>query len=79
MYFILKYEGDYAAAVQANAEVGGDSASRAIAIGMVMGAAQGVEAIPANLGPGHLVEWERCEALLKQLPLLQKTVAKQEL
>ena len=45
VYLILKYsEGDYAnpyqAAVQANAEVGGDSASRAIAIGMVLGAHQ---------------------------------------
>lgn len=71
VYFILKYEGDFAAAVEANAMVGGDSASRAVAIGMVMGADRGVEAIPANLGPGNLVEWERCTALLDQLPLLR--------
>jgi len=71
IYFILKYKGNLAAAVQANAEVGGDNASRAIAIGMVMGAELGVEAIPAHLGKGKLVEWERCEKLLRSLPLLK--------
>ena len=76
IYFIVKYsEGDYenpfAAAVQANAEVGGDSASRAIAIGMVLGAFQGVEAIPAKWGPGHYKEWEKSELLLSTAPLLQ--------
>jgi hypothetical protein len=35
--------------------VGGDNASRAIAIGMVMGAELGVEAIPKELAEGHLV------------------------
>lgn len=71
IYFILKYEGDLAAAVKANAMVGGDNASRAIAIGMVMGAELGVEAIPQHLGKGHLVEWERCQKLMRALPLLK--------
>jgi len=71
IYFILKYQGDLAGAIRANAMVGGDNASRAIAIGMVMGAELGVEAIPSELAKGHLVEWERCEKLLRSLPLLK--------
>lgn len=71
IYFILKYEGDLAAAIKANAMVGGDNASRAIAIGMVMGAELGVEAIPKELAEGHLVEWTRCHELLRSLPLLK--------
>merc|ERR1719424_2798290 len=50
VYFIAKYEGNFAAAAQANAEVGGDNAARAVAIGMVMGAAQGLQGIPEGLG-----------------------------
>ena len=65
-----RYQDDYAAAVSANSEVGGDNASRAIAIGMVLGAAQGVEMIPAKWGPGHYVEWESSAALLDKAPLL---------
>jgi len=72
IYFILKYEGDFAGAVKANAMVGGDSASRAIAIGMVMGAAEGVDAIPAELGPGKLQAWERGAALLQTMPLAKR-------
>jgi len=71
IYFILKYENDLPAAIKANAEVGGDNASRAIAIGMVLGAARGVEAIPPHLAKGALVEWDRCAVLLRKLPLLQ--------
>ena len=71
IYFILKYKGDLAGAAKANAMVGGDNASRAIAIGMVLGAELGVTAIPSNLGKGALVEWERCEMLLRSLPLLK--------
>ena len=70
IYFILRYEDDLLAAMAANAGVGGDSASRAIAVGMVLGAHLGVEAIPPSLGPGKLVEWERCAKLLDSLPLL---------
>merc|ERR1712146_340291 len=49
IYFIVKYN-DLAAAAQANAEVGGDNASRSIPIGMVLGAYQGVEGVPEALG-----------------------------
>lgn len=75
VYFIAKYAGDLASAAAANAEVGGDSASRAVAIGMVLGAAHGLEGIPAALGPGHLVEWAAADALLDQLPLIQSARA----
>jgi len=70
IYFICKYN-DLAAASIANAEVGGDSASRSVAIGSVLGAAGGLEAIPAALGQGKLVEWDRAMALLDRMPLLR--------
>ncbi len=47
VYFILKYADDddgLKHALQANAMVGGDNASRAIAIGMVLGAYRGIDA-----------------------------------
>eukprot|EP00040_Diaphanoeca_grandis_P044774 m.13523 g.13523 ORF g.13523 m.13523 type:complete len:392 (+) comp9754_c0_seq1:169-1344(+) len=76
IYFIIKYsEGNYkngyAAAIRSNAEVGGDNASRSIAIGMVLGAAQGIEAIPEQWGPGHFVEWEKSSKLLNSGAMLQ--------
>merc|ERR1711865_345644 len=71
IYFIVKYAGNFAAAAQANSAVGGDNASRSIPIGMVMGAAQGMEGIPAKFGKGKLVEWESSMALLDTLPLLR--------
>lgn len=71
IYFILKYKGDLAGAIKSNAMVGGDNASRSIAIGMVLGAELGVEAIPKELGQGQLVEWDRCQKLLRSLPLLK--------
>ncbi|MEM9079245.1 MAG: ADP-ribosylglycohydrolase family protein [Verrucomicrobiota bacterium] len=71
VYFILKYldepEG-LKKALQANAMVGGDNASRAIAIGMVMGAYFGIEAIPSHWLEG-LEQYEYCEQLLGGLPL----------
>ena len=70
VYFIVKY-GTLEAAAKANAKVGGDNASRGVAIGMVLGAAEGLEGIPASLGEGHLVEWERVASLLDQLPLIR--------
>ena len=74
VYFILKYanqEEGLKKALQANAMVGGDNASRAIAIGMVLGAYRGVEAIPREWKES-LEQWEYCENLLSQLPLLKK-------
>jgi len=66
IYLILKY-GDFAAAAKANAEIGGDSASRAVAVGMVLGAWKGVEGIPQKLAD-NLVGWARFEKLMNSLP-----------
>lgn len=71
VYIILKYADDFAAAVKANAMVGGDNASRAVAIGMVLGAYHGLEGIPAALRDG-LNAWKKCDALLGKLPLLRQ-------
>merc|ERR1719460_2345095 len=69
VYIILKYMNDFAAAAKANAMVGGDNASRAVAIGMVLGAYHGVEGIPHELRKG-LNAWNRCETLLDELMAL---------
>merc|ERR1719276_152535 len=69
IYFIVKYDDLYEAA-RANAMVGGDSASRAVALGMVLGAAKGLEGIPQRLRD-TLVDWERLDGLLDQLPLIK--------
>lgn len=66
VYFILKYEDDMVAAMQANAMVGGDNASRSVAIGMVLGAFHGASAVPQHLRSG-LNAWEKCEALLNKV------------
>ena len=73
LYFILKYanqEDGLKRALQANAMVGGDNASRSIAIGMVLGAYKGVHAIP-GAWKETLDQWDYCEGLLNQLPLLK--------
>ncbi len=73
VYFILKYGNEEDAlkkALQANTMVGGDNASRAIAIGMVLGAHKGVDAIPNEWKEG-LDDWEYCEGLLEKLPLMK--------
>ena len=57
-------------ALSANAMVGGDNASRSIAIGMVLGAYFGVDAIKP-LWKETLTQWEYCENLLRELPLLK--------
>ena len=72
IYLIVKYQGEFKAAAVANAMIGGDNASRAIAIGLVMGAHQGMSAIPDNLGEGHLVEFDRVNKLIDKLPLIAK-------
>ena len=51
--------------------MGGDNASRSIPIGMVLGAWEGLEGVPAHLGAGKLVEWESTMALLDRMPLLR--------
>uniref|UniRef100_A0A7S4HJF8 ADP-ribosylhydrolase ARH3 n=1 Tax=Odontella aurita TaxID=265563 RepID=A0A7S4HJF8_9STRA len=70
IYFIVKYQDDMIRAFQANAMVGGDNASRSIAIGMVLGAYHGADAIPRHLRDG-LNQWEQSEKLLATLPLLK--------
>ncbi|MFT7235730.1 MAG: ADP-ribosylglycohydrolase [Methylophagaceae bacterium] len=73
VYFILKYENDddgLKKAFQANTMVGGDNASRAIAIGMVLGAYKGVNAIPLEWKQ-TLDQWDYCEQMLNGLPLLK--------
>ncbi|MEM9481758.1 MAG: ADP-ribosylglycohydrolase family protein [Verrucomicrobiota bacterium] len=73
VYFILKYVDEQDGlknALQANAMVGGDNASRAIAIGMVIGAHFGIEGIPQHW-LDDLEQYEYCEQLLAKLPLLQ--------
>merc|ERR1711912_86498 len=69
VYLILKYANDFAAGVKANAMIGGDNASRSIAVGAVLGAIHGVEAIPADL-KNTLNNWKKCEKLMAKLPLL---------
>ena len=74
VYFILKYadkENGLNDALVANAMVGGDNASRSIAIGMVLGAYRGLGAIKKEWLES-LEQYEYCENLLSQLPLLRK-------
>merc|ERR1712217_549130 len=71
VYLILKYEDDFVAAAKANAMIGGDNAARSVAVGMVLGAYHGVEAIPSDL-KDTLNHWKKSEKLLKKLPLLQE-------
>ena len=72
IYFILKYvdkEDGLNLALQANAMVGGDNASRAIAIGMVLGANKGVGALRKEWLES-LDQYTYCNDLLNKLPLL---------
>jgi len=70
VYIILKHMEDFEAGVKANAMVGGDNASRSVAVGMVLGAYHGVGAIPKKLKE-TLNAWKKSEKLLNGLPLLQ--------
>ena len=73
IYFILKYANEKDGlnrALKANAMVGGDNASRAIAIGMVLGAFRGVNAID-EVFKSSLDQWDYCDNLLNTLPLLK--------
>ena len=73
VYFILKYADrtdGLKKAIQANAMVGGDNASRSIAIGMVLGAYKGIGAIP-QMWKETLDQWQYCDKLLDNLPLLR--------
>merc|ERR1719247_255072 len=69
VYLVLRYENDFVAGVKANAMIGGDSASRAVAVGAVLGAYHGVSAIPEDLRT-TLNAWKKCDKMLNSLPLL---------
>merc|ERR1712039_520403 len=69
VYLILKYQDDFEAGVKANAMIGGDNASRSVAVGLVLGAWQGVQAIPQKL-KDTLNAWKKCDQMLNKLPLL---------
>merc|ERR1719197_821066 len=49
VYLVLRYQDNFDAGVKANAMIGGDNASRAVAVGAVLGAYHGVDAIPQDL------------------------------
>lgn len=70
VYLILKYANDFVGGVKANAMIGGDNASRSIAVGVVLGAYHGVEAIPQDLKT-TLNHWKKCETMMNKLPLLK--------
>lgn len=70
VYLILKYQDDFTAGAKANAMIGGDNASRSVAVGMVLGAWNGVGSIPKELQT-TLNAWKSSEKLLAELPLLK--------
>merc|ERR1740121_2997838 len=70
VYLIVKHL-DLKKAAQANAMIGGDSASRSIPIGMVLGAWQGLDGIPKKWRE-ELEGWDRLEKLFNKLPLMKK-------
>eukprot|EP00933_Yihiella_yeosuensis_P000047 TRINITY_DN10007_c0_g1_i1.p1 TRINITY_DN10007_c0_g1~~TRINITY_DN10007_c0_g1_i1.p1 ORF type:complete len:383 (+),score=88.59 TRINITY_DN10007_c0_g1_i1:183-1331(+) len=74
IYIILKYQDDPMAGFKANAMVGGDNAARSVAIGLVLGAYHGVDAIPKEFQKS-LNAWGKCEKMLRSLPLLKKQKA----
>jgi len=65
LYFILKYK-DFKKAAVANAMVGGDNASRSIAVGMVLGAKAGQAGIPQEW-KDTLNHYKTSDALLDRL------------
>jgi len=70
IYMILKYAENFEEGVKANAMVGGDNASRSIAIGMVLGAYQGAKKMPSDL-VAKLHATEDANRQLQKLPLLR--------
>eukprot|EP00931_Biecheleriopsis_adriatica_P018142 TRINITY_DN12786_c0_g1_i1.p1 TRINITY_DN12786_c0_g1~~TRINITY_DN12786_c0_g1_i1.p1 ORF type:complete len:399 (+),score=111.30 TRINITY_DN12786_c0_g1_i1:62-1198(+) len=70
VYIILKYEDDFIGGLKANAMVGGDNAARSVAIGLVLGAYHGVNAIPSELKKS-LNAWPKAEKMMRKLPLLK--------
>lgn len=86
IYIVLKYASGkgkggtkgFDPAVKANAMVGGDNASRSVAIGSILGAFYGLSGIERSidmdkLGPGKLAGWKSSIEKLAKLPLLKGT------
>lgn len=74
IYMILKYATrGFGSAARANALVGGDNASRSVAIGSVLGAWFGVQGVAGekNELKTGLNAWKRSEEKLRMLPLLR--------
>ena len=71
LYLALRYEGRWYDAVKANAVVGGDTGSRAVVLGMLMGGCGGGVEVGAELLDGLVVR-DDVEKLLSQAPLLQQ-------
>ena len=70
LYFALRYEHSLEAALVANANVGGDSAARAVVIGMLLGAlhgSKGAEAVLPKRWLDGLRARGHAEALLQQI------------
>lgn len=71
LYFMIRYEeDDIIKAFIANTKVGGDNGSRAVAIGMVLGARSTGSIIPDEYKKA-LNHYEHIQELLPQLPLLK--------
>ena len=66
IHLIAKYENDLKAGLVENAMAGGDSAGRGLAVGMILGAHLGVEAIPPEW-LAELKEYRQITALLEQI------------
>ena len=49
LYISLKYGGDFSAAIFANANIGGESTGRGVAVGMLAGAQAGFSNLPQDL------------------------------
>mmetsp|Transcript_32802 Transcript_32802/g.71608 ORF Transcript_32802/g.71608 Transcript_32802/m.71608 type:complete len:453 (+) Transcript_32802:29-1387(+) len=81
LYFVLKYwdqalrkggeESAFSLGARANVMVGGDSASRAVCVGMLLGALCGEKCIPRDLQEG-LRAWKKSEEMLQKLPVVRK-------
>lgn len=76
VYLIVKHL-DLKKAAQSNSMIGGDSASRAVAVGMVLGAWQGLQGIPVQWRK-ELVGWDRFDKLLDKLPLIRKASSSEQ-
>jgi len=83
IYIVLKYASGkgktglqgFDPAVKANAMVGGDNASRSVAVGSILGAFYGLSGIESSinmdkLGPSKLRAWKAGVEKLRKLPLL---------